>query len=96
MCRSIRTLHNFAPPATEAEVRAASLQYVRKISGFTRPSRANVAAFDEAVEEVTRATRRLVDQLVAGSPPRPREQEAAKARERGQRRRARDAPGDAR
>jgi len=95
MCRSIRTLHNFAPPATEAEVRAAALQYVRKISGFTRPARANAAAFDEAVEEVTRATRRLVDQLVAGSPARSREREAAKAKERWQRRLARDEAGSA-
>lgn len=89
MCRSIKTLHNFTPPATEDEIRAASLQYVRKISGSTRPSRANAAAFDDAVEEVTRATRRLVERLVSQGPPRTREEEAAKARERWQRREAR-------
>jgi len=88
MCRSIRTLNNFEPPATEAEVRAASLQFVRKISGFTRPSRANGPAFDEAVEEVTRATLRLVERLVSSAPPRSREVEAARSRERWQRRAA--------
>jgi hypothetical protein len=86
MCRNIRTLHNFAPPATEDEVRAAALQYVRKISGTTKPSQANAAAFDRAVEEVADASRRLLDALVTAAPPRDREVEAAKARERSRRR----------
>jgi hypothetical protein len=86
MCRSIRTLHNFVPPATDEEVRAAALQYVRKIAGVTRPSQANAAAFDEAVEAVADATRRLVGRLVSSSPPRTREAEQAKARERWRRR----------
>ena len=89
MCRSIRTLHNFTPPATDSEVRAAAVQFVRKISGSTKPSQANSAAFDEAVEEVTRATRRLVDSLTTSAAPRTREQEAARARERWQKRAAR-------
>jgi len=89
MCRSIRTLHNFAPPATEEEIRAAALQYVRKVAGFTRPSQANSPAFAEAVEEVTDATRRLVGQLVSAAPSRTREAEQARARERWQRRVAR-------
>jgi hypothetical protein len=91
MCRSIRTLHNFAPPATDSEVKAAALQYVRKISGSTTPSQANSAAFEEALEEVTRATRRLVDSLVTSAPPRNREREAARARELWQKRAARQA-----
>jgi hypothetical protein len=82
MCRSIRTLHNFEPPATDDEIRAAALQFVRKLSGFTRPSKANEAAFDRAVEQVTRAARDLLDALVVNSPPRDREVEAAKARAR--------------
>ena len=82
MCRNIRRLHNFVPPATDAEVHAAALQYVRKVSGFTRPSRANVTPFDEAVEEVAAVTRRLVDLLVTAAPPRTREEEARKARQR--------------
>jgi hypothetical protein len=86
MCRSIRTLHNFAPPATEDETRAAALQYVRKVAGFTRPSQANAAAFGEAVLAVAAATRRLVDQLVTSAAPRTREEEQARARERWQRR----------
>lgn len=86
MCRSIRTLHNFAPPATEEEVRAAALQYVRKVAGFTRPSQANAAAFGEAVEAVAGATRRLVGALVSSAPPRTREAEREKARERWRRR----------
>jgi hypothetical protein len=90
MCRSIRTLHNFAPPATEEEIRAAALQYVRKVAGFTKPSQANAAAFEEAVEAVTGATRRLVGGLVTSAPPRDRESEREKARERWQRRRAAD------
>ena len=82
MCRAIKTLHNFAPPATEEEIRASSLQFVRKLSGFTRPSKANEAAFERAVEEVTRAARTLIDGLVTTAPPRDRTVEAAKARAR--------------
>jgi hypothetical protein len=82
MCRNIRTLHNFEPPASDEEVADAALQYVRKISGFTRPSRANEQAFAEAVAAVTEATRALVASLVASSPPKDREIEAAKARAR--------------
>ena len=82
MCRNIRTLHNFAPPATREEVEAAALQYVRKVSGSTRPSQANQQAFDAAVAEVTAATQRLLDRLTTSAPPRDRETEAAKARER--------------
>ena len=82
MCRNIRPLFNFEPPVTEDEVRAASLQFVRKISGFTKPSKANEAAFDQAVEEVAAAARRLVDSLVTTAPPRDRDVEAAKARAR--------------
>lgn len=86
MCRNIRTLHNFAPPASTDEVRAAALQYVRKVSGTTKPSRANEAAFARAVDEVTRATRELLDTLVTVAPPKDREVEAARARERSARR----------
>ncbi len=82
MCRNIRTLHNFAPPATDAEIRDAALQYVRKISGSNKPSQANAEAFDRAVDEVTLATTRLLDQLVTSAPPKNREVEAAKRRER--------------
>jgi hypothetical protein len=82
MCRNIRRLHNFLPPATDAEVQAAALQYVRKVSGFPRPSQVNAAVFEEAVEEVTAATRRLVDRLVTSAPPRTREEEARKALQR--------------
>jgi hypothetical protein len=82
MCRNIRTLHNFEPPATPDEVQAASLQFVRKVSGSTRPSQANQAAFDRAVAEVTATTRRLLDELVTTATPRNREVEAAKAKER--------------
>jgi hypothetical protein len=82
MCRNIRTLHNFEPPATTDEVHAAALQYVRKVSGSTRPSLANQAAFDRAVLEVAAATRRLLEELVTTAPPKDREVEAAKARER--------------
>jgi hypothetical protein len=96
MCRSIRTLHNFVPPATDEEVGAAALQYVRKVAGFTRPSQANAAAFDEAVAAVTGATRRLVDRLVTAAPPRDRETEQARARERWQRRAARRPSTDSR
>jgi hypothetical protein len=82
MCRNIRTLHNFEPPATEEEVRGAALQYVRKISGFTKPSQANTAAFERAVDEVAEASNRLLGQLVSAAPPKDREVEAAKRRER--------------
>jgi hypothetical protein len=82
MCRNIRTLFNFEPPATEEEIRAASLQFVRKVSGFTQPSRANAAAFEQAVAEVSGAARRLLEALETTSPVKNREVEAAKARER--------------
>jgi hypothetical protein len=82
MCRNIRTLHNFEPAATEDEIRASALQYVRKLSGSTKPSKANAEAFDRAVEEVVAATTRLLDALVTTAPPRDREVEAAKARAR--------------
>ncbi len=86
MCRNIRQLHNFAPPASEEEVRDASLQYVRKISGSTKPSKANEEAFDRAVEEVAAATRALLDDLVTTAPPKDREVEAAKRRARAEKR----------
>ena len=86
MCRNIRPLHNFEPPASEDEVRAAALQYVRKISGATRPSRANEEAFDRCVDAVTEASRRLLADLVTAAPPKDRDAEAAKARARAQRR----------
>lgn len=82
MCRNIRQLHNFAPPATTDEVEAAALQYVRKVSGSTRPSQANQEAFDRAVTEVTAATQRLLDSLVTTAPPKDRDVEAARARAR--------------
>jgi len=82
MCRSIKTLHNFKPPATDDEIRASSLQFVRKLSGFTRPSKANEAAFTRAVDEVANAARALIDGLVTNAPPRDREVEASKARAR--------------
>jgi hypothetical protein len=82
MCRNIRTLHNFEPPATTDEVHAAALQYVRKVSGSTRPSQANEAAFDRAVREVAATTRRLLDELTTSAPPKDRVVEAAKARAR--------------
>jgi hypothetical protein len=82
MCRNIRTLHNFEPPATEAEIRASALQYVRKVSGSTKPSRANAEAFERAVDEVTAVTTRLLDELVTSAPPKDREVEAEKARAR--------------
>ena len=82
MCRNIRQLHNFAPPATSDEVRAAALQYVRKVSGSTRPSAANQAAFDEAVEAVAAATEHLLEHLTTSAPPKDRASEAAKARAR--------------
>ncbi len=84
MCRNIRTLHNFDPPATEEEIHDAALQYVRKISGATKPSQANQAAFERAVDEVAAASRRLLDALVTSAPPRNREVEAARARARAE------------
>ncbi len=88
MCRNIRTLHNFEPPANADEVHDAALQYVRKISGSTKPSKVNQEAFDRAVEEITAATRTLLDGLVTSAPPKDREVEAAKRRERFARRSA--------
>ena len=82
MCRNIRTLYNYAPPATPDEVHGAALQYVRKVSGTSKPSAANAAAFEHAVAAVTAATQELLDALVTSAPPRDREVEAAKARER--------------
>jgi len=86
MCRNIKTLFNFEPPASEQEIRDASLQFVRKLSGFTRPSQANEAAFARAVEEVSQAARTLLSSLVTNGTPRQREVEAAKAKERNARR----------
>ncbi len=86
MCRNIRTLHNFEPPATEDEIRASSLQFVRKLSGFTKPSKANEDAFNRAVDEVAHAAHHLLDSLVTNSPPRDRETEALKARARSAKR----------
>jgi hypothetical protein len=86
MCRNIRVLFNFAPPVTDEEIRAAALQFVRKIAGTRSPSKANVRAFDEAVDGIFSVSRRLLDRLVATTPPRDREVEAAKARERARRR----------
>ena len=86
MCRNIRTLFNFAPPASDDEVRASSMQFVRKLSGFHHPSKANEEAFDRAVEEVTSAARRLVDSLVTNAPPRDRQEVAALARARSAKR----------
>ena len=82
MCRNIRELHNFQPPATEEEIRAAALQYVRKVSGSTKPSKANEAAFERAVDRVAEATAELLDALVTNAPPKDRDVEAAKRRER--------------
>ena len=82
MCRNIRTLHNFEPPASEDEVRAAALQYVRKISGFTKPSQANAEAFERAVDRVAEVSAELLAELVTSAPPKDREVEAAKARAR--------------
>ena len=86
MCRNIRTLHNFEPPASQEEVEAAALQYVRKVSGSTKPSQANAEAFDHAVEQVTAITRELLDQLVTNAPAKDREVEAAKAKARAAKR----------
>ena len=82
MCRNIKTLHNFKPPATEEEIHASSVQFVRKLSGFTKPSKANEEAFNRAVEQVAQAATELLDSLVTTAPPRNREVEAAKARAR--------------
>jgi hypothetical protein len=82
MCRNIKTLHNFKPPATKEEIRASSLQFVRKLSGFTRPSKANEEAFNRAVDQVERAAQELLESLVTNAPPRDRDVEAAKARAR--------------
>jgi hypothetical protein len=82
MCRNIRTLHNFDPPATEDEIRASALQYVRKVSGFSKPSQANTEAFERAVDEVAAISARLLDELVTSAPPKDREVEAAKAKAR--------------
>jgi len=86
MCRNIRSLYNFDPPATDEEVRSAALQYVRKISGFTKPSKANEKAFDQAVNAVAEVSARLLGQLVTSAPPKDREVEAAKARARAEQR----------
>jgi hypothetical protein len=88
MCRNIRTLHNFEPAATEEEIRSAALQYVRKISGYNKPSRANAEAFNRAVDEVAEISARLLSELETNAPPRDREVEAAKARARFERRQA--------
>jgi hypothetical protein len=93
MCRNIRNLYNFKPPATEEEIRASSLQFVRKLSGFNRPSKANEEAFDRAVEAVAQAARGLIDSLVTTAPPRDRDAEAEKARARAAVRFARPAGG---
>ena len=92
MCRSIRTLYNFEPPATDEEIRASALQFVRKLSGFTKPSKANEHAFHHAVDEVVRAAHELLDSLVTSAPPRDREVEAAKGRARAAERYPRPAP----
>jgi hypothetical protein len=84
MCRNIRTLYNFEPPATEEEVRDAALQYVRKVSGFNKPSQANLETFERAVDEVTSATQRMIDDLVTTAPPKDREVEAAKRKARSE------------
>jgi hypothetical protein len=80
MCRNIKTLHNFEPPATDEEIHASSLQFVRKLAGFTRPSKANEVAFDRAVDQVSKTARELIDSLITNAPPRDRETEALKAR----------------
>ena len=90
MCRNIRCLHNFEPATTDAEVREAALQFVRKVSGSTRPSRANAAAFEQAIDEIAEATRRMLDQLVTNAPPKSREVEADKGRQRHEKRMERE------
>ena len=96
MCRNIKVLFNFEPPATEDEIRASALQFVRKVSGSTRPSRANEPAFDKAVDEVTHIVTELLETLVTSAPPKNREQEAAKARVRAEKRFGRSATSAAR
>ena len=86
MCRNIRTLHNFDPPASDEEIREAALQYVRKISGYTKPSRANAEAFEQAIDEVAAVSTELLDRLVTSAPPKDREVEAAKRRARAEER----------
>jgi hypothetical protein len=86
MCRNIKQLHNFAPPATDEEIRAAAIQFVRKLSGFNKPSAANTPAFETAVEEITDASKKLLEALQTNAPPKDRETEMAKARARNQRR----------
>ena len=86
MCRNIKTLHNFKPPATEEEIRASSVQFVRKLSGFSKPSKANEEAFNRAVDEVTEAAHRLIRSLTTTAPPRNREEETRKAQERARER----------
>jgi hypothetical protein len=86
MCRNIKTLHNFQPPATQEEIRASSIQFVRKLSGFTKPSKANEVVFNRAVEQVAQAANELLESLVSNSPPRDREVEAVKARARARER----------
>ena len=90
MCRNVRCLHNFDPPTTDDEVREAALQFVRKVSGSTHPSRANTPAFDRAIDEIARATRRMLDDLVTNAPPRNREAEAIKGRQRHEKRMERE------
>ena len=94
MCRNIKTLHNFKPPATDEEIRASAIQFVRKLSGFTKPSKVNEDAFNQAVEDVTNSARKLIDSLVTTSPPRDREVEAIKARARSAERFGRSAPAN--
>jgi hypothetical protein len=86
MCRNIRTLHNFDPPASDEEIRGAALQYVRKISGYTKPSQANAEAFEQAIDEVAAVSTKLLDRLVTSAPPKDREVEAAKRRARAEQR----------
>ncbi len=90
MCRNIRCLHNFEPPTSDDEVREAALQFVRKVSGSTRPSRANAAAFEKAIDEIAQATRRMLDELVTNAPPKSREVEAVKGRARHEQRMERE------
>ena len=96
MCRNIKTLHNFSPPATEDEIRASSLQFVRKLSGFARPSKANELAFNRAVDQIAQAAHELLDALTTNAPPRDRDVEASKARIRSQDRFHRSDPAESR
>ena len=95
MCRNIKTLFNFEPPATDEEIRASSIQFVRKLSGSTKPSKANEAAFDAAVDDITRVTKTLLDKLVTDAPARDRELEAEKARARARKRFGHTSQGNA-